>query len=74
MSICDRRLYQGKVLELMALQLNPFLAEQAEVQSSPRLKTQTISRIHHAREILLSRLENPLSILELAQIVGMSDR
>ncbi|MEH2256373.1 helix-turn-helix transcriptional regulator [Nostoc sp.] len=70
-----KRLYlQGKVLELMALQLAPFLAEQAGVQPSPRLKTQTIARIHHAREILLSRLENPPSILELAQMVGMSDR
>ncbi|MEH1931242.1 AraC family transcriptional regulator [Nostoc sp.] len=70
-----KRLYlQAKVLELMSLQLAPFLAEQALVQPSPRLKAQTIARIHHAREILLSRLENPPSILELAQMVGMSDR
>ncbi|MFN6560471.1 MAG: helix-turn-helix domain-containing protein [Nostoc sp. ChiSLP01] len=70
-----KRLYlQAKVLELMSLQLAPFLAEQAGVQPSPRLKTQTIARIHHARDILLSRLENPPSILELAQMVGMSDR
>lgn len=70
-----KRLYlQAKVLELMSLQLAPFLAEQAQVQPSPRLKAQTIARIHYAREILLSCLENPPSILELSQIVGISDR
>ncbi|MEH2408298.1 helix-turn-helix transcriptional regulator [Nostoc sp.] len=70
-----KRLYlQAKVLELMALQLAPFLAEQAGVQPSPRLKNTTIACIHQAKEILLSRLENPPSILELAQMVGVSDR
>ncbi|MEH2180230.1 AraC family transcriptional regulator [Nostoc sp.] len=70
-----RRLYlQGKVLELMALQLDPFLAEEAGVQPSPRLKNTTIACIYHAREILLSRLENPPSILELAQLVQVSER
>ncbi|WP_442941704.1 helix-turn-helix domain-containing protein [Nostoc sp.] len=70
-----RRLYlQGKVLELMALQLAPFLAEQTGVQPSPRLKNTTIARIHDAKEILLSHLDNPPSILELSQMVRVSDR
>ncbi|MEH2182613.1 helix-turn-helix transcriptional regulator [Nostoc sp.] len=65
---------QGKIQELMALQLAPILAEQDGLQSSPRLKPQTITCIHYAKDILLSRLENPPSILELAQLVGVSDR
>ena len=70
-----KRLYlQGKVLEWMALQLAPFLAEQSGVQPSPRLKNATIARIQYAKEILLSRLENPPSILELSQMVGVSSR
>ncbi|MEH2179623.1 helix-turn-helix domain-containing protein [Nostoc sp.] len=70
-----KRLYlQGKVLELMALQLAPFLAEQTGVQPSTRLRNTTSACIYHAREILLSHLENPPSILELAQMVGVSDR
>ncbi|WP_138502812.1 helix-turn-helix transcriptional regulator [Nostoc sp. PA-18-2419] len=70
-----KRLYlQGKVLEFVALQLDPFIAEQAQVQPSPRLKNTTIACIYHAREILLSRLENPPSILELARLVGVSER
>ncbi|TVP63379.1 MAG: helix-turn-helix domain-containing protein [Nodularia sp. (in: Bacteria)] len=70
-----KRMYlQTKVLELIRLQLFPILAEQDQLPESPRLKPDTINRIHHAREILLASLENPPSLLELAQIVGVSDR
>ena len=70
-----KRMYLlSKVLELMTLQLAPILASQRRMRSSPRLKTQTIARLHYARDILLSRLENPPSLLELAQMVGVSDR
>ncbi|MEH2406196.1 helix-turn-helix transcriptional regulator [Nostoc sp.] len=69
-----KRMYlQAKVLELMTLQLTPILAHQEGLQPSPRLKSQTIARIHHAREILHSHLENPPLLLELAQQVGISD-
>ncbi|MEH2339059.1 AraC family transcriptional regulator [Nostoc sp.] len=70
-----KRMYlQAKVLELMTLQLTPILAYQEGLQPSPRLKSQTIARIHHAREILHSHLENPPLLVELAQQVGISDR
>lgn len=70
-----KRMYlQGKIQELMALQLAPILAEQDGLQPSPRLKAQTITRIHHAKDILLSRLENPPSLLELARLVGVNSR
>ncbi|WP_292785083.1 AraC family transcriptional regulator [Nostoc sp. NMS9] len=65
---------QAKIQELMALQLAPILAQSDGLQPYPRLKAQTIVRIHHARDILLSRLENPPLIPELAQLVGVSDR
>ncbi|MEI2580887.1 AraC family transcriptional regulator [Scytonema sp. PRP1] len=70
-----KRIYlQAKVLELMALQLAPILSAQDGLQPSPRLKPETITRIHYAKEILLTRLENPPSLLELAQMIGVSDR
>ncbi|MEH2180227.1 AraC family transcriptional regulator [Nostoc sp.] len=70
-----KRIYlQGKVMELIGLQLAPILIEQSGLQPSPRLQANTISRIHHAREILLFCLENPPSLLKLAQQVGVSDR
>jgi AraC-like DNA-binding protein len=65
---------QGKVIELMALQLAPILSDQSAITPSPRLKSTTINRIHHAREIWHFRLENPPSLVELAKIVGISDR
>jgi AraC-like DNA-binding protein len=71
----SKRIYlQGKVVELMALQLAPFFAEQGRTQPSPRLHTQTIDSIYHAKEIVLSRLENPPSLWDLAQTVGVSER
>ncbi|WP_306423234.1 helix-turn-helix domain-containing protein [Nostoc favosum] len=72
--ITKRMYLQSKVLELIALQLAPILSAQDGLQLSPRLNTDTIARIYLAREILLAHLENPPSLLELAQMVGVSDR
>ncbi|GAB4384559.1 MAG: AraC family transcriptional regulator [Elainellaceae cyanobacterium] len=70
-----RRLYlQAKVFELLALQLDPILNDQGQSQSFPGLKPDTIARIHHARQILTMQLEDPPSLLDLAQQVGVSDR
>jgi AraC-like DNA-binding protein len=70
-----KRMYlQGKVIELMALQLAPILAEQKKSQPSPRLRRETIDSIYRARKILVSRLENAPSLLDLAQTVGVSER
>ncbi|MBW4595584.1 MAG: AraC family transcriptional regulator [Brasilonema angustatum HA4187-MV1] len=70
-----KRIYlQTKALEMITLQLTPILADQGSLQSSSRLKTSSITRIHYAREILQSRLENPPSLPELGQMVGASDR
>jgi AraC-like DNA-binding protein len=65
---------QGKILELIALQLAPILENGDKKQTPPRLKPDTIARIHQAKNILRTRLENPPSLLELAQLVGVSDR
>jgi AraC-like DNA-binding protein len=69
-----KRLYlQGKVFELMALQLSEVMEAQA-VAPTPALKPDTANRIHHAAAILRSRLESPPSQIDLAQQVGVSDR
>jgi AraC-like DNA-binding protein len=70
-----RRLYlQGKVLELLTLQLQPILSDHHLLQPPPGRKLDTIARIYHAKEVLNSRLENPPALLDLAQQVGVSDR
>ncbi|MEA5451760.1 AraC family transcriptional regulator [Leptolyngbya sp. CCNP1308] len=69
-----KRLYlQGKVFELMALQLDGLLNEgTATPSASP--KADTVARIHYAAEILRSHLEQPPHQTELSQRVGLSDR
>ncbi|WP_334692916.1 AraC family transcriptional regulator [Nostoc sp.] len=72
--IAKRMYLQAKVVELMTLQLLPILSHQGGLQPSPKLKSGTIASIHHATEILHSNLENPPLLVELAQMVGISDR
>jgi AraC-like DNA-binding protein len=70
-----RRLYlQTKVFDLLELQLQSILSDPALSQPPPGRKPETIARIYHAREVLASRLENPPSLFDLAQEVGVSDR
>ncbi|NJN38814.1 MAG: helix-turn-helix transcriptional regulator [Acaryochloridaceae cyanobacterium CSU_3_4] len=70
-----RRLYlQEKVFELLALQLQPILADQRLCNPQPGRKPDTIARVYHAQEILHSQLEQPPALLDLARIVGVSDR
>jgi len=70
-----RKLYlQAKVLELVAMQLDPIMTQFDASPTKSRLKPQTIDRIYQARDILTTRLDNPPSILELAQQVAISDR
>ncbi|MGH3612200.1 MAG: helix-turn-helix transcriptional regulator [Pseudonocardia sp.] len=66
--------FQSQVFDLLALQLQPILADQRLTESAVGRKPDTIARIYHAKEILLSRLEQPPGFLELAQQVGVSDR
>lgn len=63
---------EAKVQELLALQLYQ-LSESNPDAANTTLKNQNIDRIYQARDILLNRLENPPSIAELTQQVGISD-
>ncbi|MDV2998233.1 MAG: HTH-type transcriptional activator RhaR [Chroococcidiopsis sp. SAG 2025] len=66
-----KRFYlQGKVFELIALQLHSMMGECASAPDTS-LKPSTIARIHRAAEILRSHLEHPPSQLELARQVGV---
>lgn len=69
-----RRLFlQAKVFELLALQLDGMMSDQGTPPPAT-LKTVTVERIYEARARLVARLENPPSIPELAQQVGLCDR
>ncbi|WP_236556845.1 helix-turn-helix transcriptional regulator [Calothrix sp. PCC 7507] len=70
--VMKRMFLQVKTLEIIALQLAPIITDQDEPQ--PRFRAGTVERIYQAREILLTCIDNPPTLLELAQQVGVSDR
>ena len=68
-----KRMYlQAKVFELLAMHLDAIASDSK--QTHPHLKPETINCLHHARDILTRQLENPPSLSELAQQVGVSER
>jgi AraC-like DNA-binding protein len=70
-----KRMYlQAKVFELLAMHLDWIANDPAQSQSSPKLKPDTIARLHYAKEILTRQVAHPPSLSELAQQVGVSDR
>ena len=69
------RMYlEGKVLELMAMQLAQLTVNCDRQPISTKLKPKEIDCIHDARRILLQNLERSPSIKTLAKIVGIGDR
>lgn len=63
---------EGKVLELIALQTAQGL-EARPSRTHQLLKPSDIDRIYQARALVTQRLEDPLSLLELARTVGLND-
>lgn len=65
---------EGKVLELLAMQLSQLTTNCNNRNTLIKFKPREIDRIHEARKILLNDLDNPPSIKTLAKTVGISDR
>lgn len=72
-SIAKRMYLESKVLELMGM----LLAQELEMRDGKTniqpLQPDVVDRIHHAREIILQRLDNPPSLHELARQVGLNE-
>ncbi|MBF2050114.1 MAG: helix-turn-helix transcriptional regulator [Elainella sp. C42_A2020_010] len=64
---------ESKVWELMALQLAQTLEFNQSGKIVKPLKPDDIERIHYAKDVLVSRLRHPPSLMELARIVGIND-
>lgn len=63
---------EGKVWELIALHLAQTVEISPE-RETKLLKSADIEQIHYAKELLIARLENPPSLIELARLVGIND-
>jgi AraC family transcriptional regulator, transcriptional activator of the genes for pyochelin and ferripyochelin receptors len=67
-----KRLYlQGKVRELIMLALQPFQL-QGTLLPSP-LRAEEIEQVYHAKNLFVAQLDNPPSLAELAQQVGLNE-
>jgi|GEM_PF-1821016 len=62
-----KRIYlESKVWELIALLIDQERLQDQKLAVMSMLKRDDVDRIHHAKEILLQRFDNPPSLLELA--------
>lgn len=79
--VTEKLYLESKVLELMALRLHQMgshnpgkTASRLDKSNGSRLiHPDDVQRIHQAKEILLSNLNNPPSLLALARQVGLND-
>jgi AraC family transcriptional regulator, transcriptional activator of the genes for pyochelin and ferripyochelin receptors len=66
------RMYlEGKILELLVLQLSQLIDREKARPAAIKLLPTDIDRIHQARDILRHNYLNPPSIMDLAQQVGL---
>ncbi len=71
----SQQLYmEGKTLELIGLYFDQLLSNQRSQQQGSAPNSDDRDRIFHARDILLSQVANPPTLLELAHQVGLNDR
>jgi len=71
-----KRLYiQSKVGELLALELEAYeqKANIRVVTKHSRIKPTDVERMHQVRDIILSNLQSPCSLIDLAHQVGTND-
>ncbi|MEL6229277.1 MAG: AraC family transcriptional regulator [Cyanobacteria bacterium J06636_28] len=69
-----RQLYlESKTLELIALKLEQMKQPEVASDNKITLKADDIHRLYQARQILLTDIEHPPSLLELARQVGIND-
>jgi len=64
---------ESKVIELIALRLDQVSQSQPTELAKLGLHAEDIDRIHYASDVLLQRLTNPPSLVELAHLAGLND-
>jgi AraC-like DNA-binding protein len=65
---------EGKSLELLALQFAEWAEPQGVTNQPILLNANDVECLHVARKILIQRVNNPPSLMELARQVGLNDR
>ena len=69
-----RRLYlESKGIEILAFYTELLSQQRASLRQKINFRTDEISRIYYAKEILFDNLQNPPSLIELSKLVGLND-
>ena len=68
--IFKKMMIEAKVIELLLLQLEQCCEEKPGASG---LNKSDIDKMHHAKEILLTRINQPCSLLDLAKLVGTNE-
>jgi AraC-like DNA-binding protein len=63
---------EGKIWELIALHLAQTVETDSTYTSKP-LRAEDIERIHYAKDVLIARIEEPPSLIELARLASIND-
>ncbi|PMB47690.1 AraC family transcriptional regulator [Fischerella thermalis CCMEE 5201] len=64
---------ESQAIELITLHFQQFQEQEIHEHSFPGRNLRDVDRIYQAKEILLSNLENPPSLIELARQVGLNE-
>lgn len=64
---------ESKALELFSLAVHHFLMDRYPVKLLPSITRTDLERLHNAQELLLSRMENPPTLMELSRMIGLND-
>lgn len=69
-----RQLYvEGKALELIAAYLGAFLFDQTDAGRNSMLSRRDMEKVRKARDIILLRMSNPPSLVELSRLAGINE-
>jgi AraC-like DNA-binding protein len=71
--VTKRMFLESKALELLALQLTQWLGGNRQSVQPKSLKSSEIERLHYAKKLIVSHLQNPPTLKDLAQQVGLND-
>ncbi len=63
---------EAKLMELMAYKLDHMIKHPKKPKVIVKLKKEDVERLHFARELLINNLEQPMGLVELSRIVGIS--
>ncbi|MCW3464347.1 helix-turn-helix transcriptional regulator [Chitinophaga nivalis] len=66
---------QSKAIELLALQCEQIEngTRNKENVAAQKVATSDLEKLHHARELLLQHLQEPLSLAQLARVTGLNE-